>query len=113
MLSYRFMYSPFSDEYWFRKQVLLANKELLLGLSPQGAEGRVQIKKSVNELSLNDAGKKSIGEAQKNLAAQSKAVDDQIAIIGKEGTGAAEIAAAAQKALDQVRISSKLRIALV
>ncbi|KNZ48243.1 hypothetical protein VP01_57g3 [Puccinia sorghi] len=84
-----------------RKQVLQANKELIQGISPQGAEGRVQNKKSVNELSLNDAGKKSIGEAQKNLAAQSKAVDDQVAIIGKEGTGAAEIAAAAQTALDQ------------
>ena len=38
-------------------------------------------------------------------------VDDQIAILGKEGTGAAEIAAAATKAVEQVSIYLKEIIA--
>jgi hypothetical protein len=56
----------------------------------------------LNTLAINDEGRKTIEEAQRNLAAQSKEVDDQIAILGKEGTGAAEIAAAATKAIEQV-----------
>ncbi|PLW45891.1 hypothetical protein PCASD_08640 [Puccinia coronata f. sp. avenae] len=91
-----------------RKQVLLANNEMIQGLSrgtqslqrvqsTQSRDGQTQL----NTLAINDEGRKTIEEAQRNLAAQSKEVDDQIAILGKEGTGAAEIAAAATKAIEQ------------
>ncbi|EFP88264.1 hypothetical protein PGTUg99_032243 [Puccinia graminis f. sp. tritici] len=96
-----------------RKQVILANTELIQDVSRDsrgtrgGAEQR-QLNKAVKttekpaENKANEATqKKSAEEAQKNLALQSKAVDDQLAIIAKQDSGAAEIATAAQKALEQ------------
>ncbi|KAI7934851.1 hypothetical protein MJO29_016114 [Puccinia striiformis f. sp. tritici] len=92
-----------------RKQVLLANTELIQNLvgGSKGAQGQqlkadTQTNQKAAEAQANDAGqKKSIEDAQKNLSVQSKAVDDQIAIIGKQGTGAAEIQKAANKALEE------------
>jgi predicted ribosome quality control (RQC) complex YloA/Tae2 family protein len=103
------------------KQVILANTELIQDVSRDargtrgGAEQR-QLNKALKtnektvENKANDATqKKSAEEAQKNLALQSKAVDEQLALIGKQGTGAAEIATAAQKALEQVRFFSNIK----
>ncbi|KAI9599842.1 hypothetical protein KEM48_001699 [Puccinia striiformis f. sp. tritici PST-130] len=97
-----------------RKQVLLANTELIQNLvgGSKGAQGQqlkadTQTNQKAAEAQANDAGqKKSIEDAQKNLSVQSKAVDDQIAIIGKQGTGAAEIQKAANKALEEEVLAS-------
>ncbi|WAR63498.1 hypothetical protein PtB15_17B98 [Puccinia triticina] len=74
-------------------QVLTLQRQLNLA-------GKANEKVAENKFVNDGAQKKSIEEAQKNPASQSKTVDDQIAIIAKEGTDATAIAAAAQKALE-------------
>jgi hypothetical protein len=86
-----------------------ANNELIGGI--KGGDRKLVLKSQISPSQLAVGGKldadqkKVVEEARRNLAAQTKKVDEAVAVIQKKGSSPQEIEAAAKEALVQVRIS--------
>ncbi|KAA1121777.1 hypothetical protein PGTUg99_028553 [Puccinia graminis f. sp. tritici] len=88
-----------------RLQVVAANNDLIGGI--KGGDRRLVLKSQISPSQLAVGGKldgdqkKAVEEARKNLAAQTKKVDEAVAVIQKKGSSPQEIEAAAKEALVQ------------
>ncbi|WAQ93326.1 hypothetical protein PtA15_18A386 [Puccinia triticina] len=99
-----------------RLQVVAANNELIGGI--RGGDRQLVLKAQISPSQLAVGGKldgeqkKAVEEAQRNLAAQTKKVDEAVAVIQKRGSTPQEIEAAAREALVQEANEDFARIVL-